>query len=266
MNTAPSTSTAAAATRFEASPVKVQETDLAPTLLADADHPRVRSLAARLVKDAVTEQEKADRLASFVSEHIALGMPSSGDGTSASRTLALGYGYATTRATLLVALARAAGIPARLHFARFDKSLYRELIPGWLYPLFPQTVAVAWAELKVNGHWQPRPDAGHDAEFVRGAYYHLRERGQTFGAGLVTDPARGRENWNEELAAHYPLVADDGTWRDAMDYLWSKNYPMSRSFAAVRWALSHWGREDFFTRANAIRMAARQYEKLLESA
>lgn len=237
------------------------ESYLAPTLLADADHPRVMQLAGTLTEGVHSDAEKADRIVEFVAERIAPQLPGTGDETAASRTLELGYGHETAKATLVVALARAAGVPARLHFARFDKSLMREMLPGWAYSVWPDTVATGWAELYVDGRWQPRPDAAHDSDLLHAANLYLAERGLHYGLGLVLEPGAETNGWTGRLGRRFPLVADDGIYRDAMDYVWSEAYPNSRRHAVIRWFLGPWGRGECERRCEAIRAAGENYDR-----
>lgn len=238
------------------------ESYLAPTLLSDADHPRVKNLAEELTVGAATDAEKAERLVHYVAERIAPQLPGTGDETSASRTLELGYGHETAKATLLVALARAANIPARLHFARFDKSLMREFLPGWAWGVWPDTVATGWAELYVDGRWQPRPDAAYDADMLHAAKRYLAERGLNYGVGLTLEPGAGANGWTSQLAKRFPLVSDDGVYRDTMDYVWSEAYPNTRRHSVIRWFLGPWGRSECARRQRAIREAGRDYEAI----
>ncbi len=211
-------------------------TYLAPTLLADSDNARVAGLSAELTAGCRGDQQKADRIAEFVKNAITTGLTASGDETSASALLQSGMGNETAKATLVAALARAAGIPARIHVARFDKKICREVIPGWIHLALPQSVSIAWAELYVNGHWQPRPDAAYDDAFETGGASHLEEKSRSTGLGLIP-LAASREGWTARLA-HLPLAADEGTFRDVMDYLWSDAYPTPRSHPVIGWLLS----------------------------
>ena len=227
---------------------------LAPTLLADSDNARVASLSAELTAGCASDQQKADRIAHFVKNAIATGLSASGDETSASALLQGGMGNETAKATLVVALARAAGIPARIHVGRFDKKICREVVPAWIHLALPQNVSIAWAELYVNGHWQPRPDAAYDDAYESGAACHLEEKGRTTGAGLV--PLATRQGWNARLA-HLPLVADEGTFRDVMDYLWSDAYPTPRGHPVIGWLLSPLGRDEVGRRIALMREKGR---------
>jgi len=95
------------------------EQSLAPTDLVDSDHPAVREFAARHARGA-TPREHAVALYYAVRDgfrydpyRLDLGPA----GMRASAVLSLGYGWCVTKAALLAAAARAAGIPARVGFA-----------------------------------------------------------------------------------------------------------------------------------------------------
>lgn len=92
---------------------------LVATPLLDSDHPAVRAFAAQHAqgRDA---RERAVRLYYAVRDgfrydpyRLDLGP----DGMRASTVLSLGYGWCVTKAALLAAACRAAGIPARVGFA-----------------------------------------------------------------------------------------------------------------------------------------------------
>ncbi len=101
---------------------------LRPTKFIDFDKPELSSLAKKLIDGVplADTTEQARRLFYFVRDKIRykifLGIPSRKD-MRASVTLKRGEGFCITKATLLVALARAVGIPARLHFADITNRL-----------------------------------------------------------------------------------------------------------------------------------------------
>ena len=89
----------------------------APAEYVDSDHPRVVALAERLAADAAPA-EAAVRIFEFVRD-LRYGPPDFDDLNSfrASETLARGGGYCVPKAAAFAALARAAGLAARLAFA-----------------------------------------------------------------------------------------------------------------------------------------------------
>lgn len=134
--------------------------DLAPGPQADSDAPAVKALAKDVVGDAKTAYAAALRLSDHVFRTLEKAYGASHD--RASDVLRAGRGDCTEHSVLLVALARAAGIPARgvhgLVYARYDDkvdALY------WH----------AWVEVRSAGEWialdptfgQPVADATHVA-------------------------------------------------------------------------------------------------------
>jgi hypothetical protein len=134
--------------------------DLASTPQANADAPEIQRLAREVAGDAKGAYEAARRLSDHVHRTLEKAYGASHD--RASEVLAAGKGDCTEHAVLLVALARALGVPARgvhgLVYARYEDgqdALY------WH----------AWAEVRSAGEWiamdptfgQPVADATHVA-------------------------------------------------------------------------------------------------------
>ncbi len=132
--------------------------DLAATPQANADAPEIAQLARTVAGDAKGSYEAARRLSEHVYRTLEKAYGASHD--RASDVLAAGKGDCTEHAVLLVALARALGIPARgvhgLVYARYDDGQHA------LY-------WHAWAEVRSAGEWipmdptfgQPVADATH---------------------------------------------------------------------------------------------------------
>jgi len=98
-----------------------REKYLRPTDTIDCDHATIRATASELTEGCLTPREKALRLFRHVRDEIPYSLYMISvfkEDFTASRILAWGKGYCVQKAVLLAALARAAGIPARLAFAR----------------------------------------------------------------------------------------------------------------------------------------------------
>lgn len=98
-----------------------KEGDLEPTAALDSDHPEVMALAARLSEDgSASTAATASRLFAHVRDRVRYDpfvLSSNPDDYRASAILRAEAGYCVQKAVALAALARAAGIPARLGFA-----------------------------------------------------------------------------------------------------------------------------------------------------
>ncbi len=88
----------------------------------------------------------------FVRDEIKFGYNVSDD-IPASDILQDGYGQCNTKATLLMTLLRATGIPNRIHGFTIDKALQKGAITGIWYKLSPQNILHSWVEVWVNEQW-----------------------------------------------------------------------------------------------------------------
>jgi Transglutaminase-like superfamily len=208
-----------------------------PVALADADHPLVREAAAKLVEGSASQREQLDRFVLFVRDEILFGFPPNGDMTAASDTLRLGIGQCNTKGTLLLALCRSVGIPARLHFAPIRRSIQRGLYSGVWYLLLPRHLSHAWLEVNVDGRWR-RVDAYiNDERFCQAAAGELDRRGWQEGfslAGGCSGASAVFDLDSERFVQMDAVEGDHGIWDDPADYYRSSLY-LNRVGAIKRW-------------------------------
>ncbi len=77
------------------------------------------------------------------------------DNIPASEVLHDGYGQCNTKAILLLALARGAGIPSRVHAYSLTKELQRERHAAWLVFFMPRATLFFWPEFFIDKKWRP---------------------------------------------------------------------------------------------------------------
>lgn len=125
---------------------------LAPGDYVDSDHPAITVCAADLVAGAADPAAAARRLYDHVRD-----MPYQADDFEdlatyrASDVLSVGHGYCVSKASLFTALARAAGIPARVGFADVRNHLAS---PRLLQAMATDTFAWhGYAEVMLRGRW-----------------------------------------------------------------------------------------------------------------
>jgi transglutaminase-like putative cysteine protease len=125
---------------------------LAPTALIDSDHPAVIAFSRRAI--GATPTERAISLYYLVRDGFRYDpyrIDLSVAGLRASRVLELGYGWCVPKAALLAAVARAAGIPARVGYADVRNHLSTERMRK-----IAQTDLYIWhgyTELWLDGEW-----------------------------------------------------------------------------------------------------------------
>jgi len=124
------------------------------TYFIDSDSEKVRQKSRELIAGQNDPVECAKRLFYFVRDSIVYtiyGPKDSPEQFRASETLARGDGYCVQKAVLLVALARALGVPARLGFA----IIRNHIMPPKLFEIM-KTNLFPWhgyAQLFLNGKW-----------------------------------------------------------------------------------------------------------------
>ena len=196
-------------------------------LLADFNDPLVRETAARLTNYLPDVRSKLGALFDYVRDDIEFGFPPKGDLTAASETIRLGIGQCNTKGTLLLALCKAAGIPARLHFSLIRKDIQRGLFEGLAYRLLPPRLSHAWLEVELDGSWRRLDGYINDAPFFDAAGESLRRRGWDTGFSVAC--AEGRASCafapeDERFVQMQAVVDDHGVWDDPADYYRSPAY------------------------------------------
>ncbi|MGZ6078994.1 MAG: transglutaminase-like domain-containing protein, partial [Myxococcaceae bacterium] len=89
----------------------------------DRDNPAIQAAVARVTAGSRDDIDRAVRIHDFVRDEVDFGWAPTFDGGRASATLARKVGFCNTKTPLFVTMLRAAGIPARIHFAGIDTRL-----------------------------------------------------------------------------------------------------------------------------------------------
>ncbi len=136
--------------------VQEMETEqyLSPTFFIDCDTVSVREKSQEVIGSEIREREKATSLFFFVRDKIKYSLyvsRSSPEDFRASQILSRREGYCVQKAVLLVALARATDIPARLRFSK----IRNHLTPPELLEKRGTNVFAyhGLAELYIEGSW-----------------------------------------------------------------------------------------------------------------
>jgi hypothetical protein len=120
------------------------------------------------------------------------------DDITATQVLQDGYGQCNTKATLLMALLRATGIPNRIHGFTIDKALQKGAITGIWYNLSPKNIVHSWVEINLNDKWYFLEGVILDKEYLTKLQEKNKECKTTFcGFGAYTDNFKNPPiDWN----------------------------------------------------------------------
>jgi transglutaminase-like putative cysteine protease len=158
---------------------------LAPTALIDLDDPKLRLKAQSLTQLCKTPREKALAVYAFV-KRMRLAKPFKMRFRTAREVMDAGEGDADCKATLLVGLLRAAGIPARLRYVELRGEILRGLVNNMTRAARP--LAEIWL-----GRWVRTDTYIFDAGYMAAARHRLKVEGEAWGYGIHV---RGHAVWN----------------------------------------------------------------------
>ena len=159
---------------------------LRSTPLLDYDHPSIRDLIAARGWADLPPFERIGAAYDFVRDEVAFGY-NAGDAIPASAVLVDGYGQCNTKATLLMALLRALGIPSRLHGFTIHKALQRGVVPEVAYRIAPEEILHSWVETLWGGRWVNLEGFILDAAFLGALQAKFAGRSSLCAYGAGTD-------------------------------------------------------------------------------
>ena len=199
--------------------------------LSDFDHPSIIDKATELTHGTNSIEQKIEDLFQFVRDDIKFGFPPKWDIVRASEVLDYGLGYCNTKATLFLALLKAADISARIHCGLIDIEIMNGIFPSRLYSSMPSAGPHSWIEIEIDRSWKAIDSYINDVQFYRHALELLHESGRDTGYSISL--AKGESscefNFGEKGYVHMGAVIEDhGVWEDFSEYVSSERYvPMS---------------------------------------
>lgn len=155
--------------------------------------------------------ERAKSIYNFVRDDIKFGYNSS-DNITAAEVLKDGYGQCNTKATLLMALLRSAGIPNRIHGFTIDKTLQKGAISGVWYKLSPKNILHSWVEVYINNNWYFLEGVILDTLYLNKLQEKYKDtRGEFCGFGVYTGSFENPPiDWN----LNHTFIQDKGINQD----------------------------------------------------
>ena len=140
---------------------------LKKTRMLNYDADSIKNLISERKWNDLDEFQKIGAVYDFVRNEILFGYNRS-DLLTAEEVLADGYGQCNTKATLLMALLRAVGIPCRLHGSEVDKHFQEGVTSGLISALAPATIVHTWAEIFYKGDWIALEGVITDERYIKG--------------------------------------------------------------------------------------------------
>ena len=176
---------------------------LGSTELLDLDDPKLRLRAHALTQLCRTDREKALAVYGFV-KRIPFAKPFKMRLRTARQVIEAGCGDANDKATVLIALMRAAAIPARLRYIEVRGEILRGLTSNVVSAGRPV------AEIWLNDCWMRTDTYIFDAVYMSAARQRLKDHGWDWGYGIHRN---GDAIWG---AAGDAFLGGVATEKDAM--------------------------------------------------
>lgn len=188
-----------------------QQTYLASTPMLDYQHPSLQQLIDRKGWRALPMEQRIGAIYNYVRDDIRFGY-NRDDSLSASEVLADGYGQCNTKGTLLMALLRAVGVPARFHGFTIFNQLQKGAIPHWMFALAPPKIIHSWIEIWFDERWLEIEGYIIDQPYLQQVQRRFADQCEAFsGYGIATPCLRQPENeWlGENTYIQKEGIADD---------------------------------------------------------
>ncbi len=160
---------------------------LKETPLLNYSHNTIQSLVKDKEWLKLNATQRVKSIYDFVRDDIKFGYNAS-DNITASNVLEDGYGQCNTKATLLMALLRASGIPNRIHGFTINKALQKGAITGIWYLLSPKNILHSWVEVLIDETWFYLEGVILDREYLTNLQTLNKDCKTSFcGFGVSTD-------------------------------------------------------------------------------
>ncbi len=226
---------------------------LRKTRMLNYDNESIRNLVKERRWNTLDEYQKIGAIYDFVRNEILFGYNRS-DLLPAEEVLSDGYGQCNTKATLLMTLLRAVGIPCRLHGSEVEKHFQKGVTSGIVAALAPDTIVHTWAEVFYQGQWIALEGVITDEAYVRAVKELYKENKGRFAHCAISVPDlnslslewAGKDLFvqNESVVKDYGVFDDPDTFFEKHPQTWSK----VKDFAYV-----HYGRKKMNRTVRKIR-------------
>lgn len=159
---------------------------LIETSMLDFNHPHIQSLIEQRQWRQLKPFDAIGEIYRFVRDEMKFGY-NADDRLPASQVLNDGYGQCNTKGTLLMALLRAVGIPARFHGFTILNALQRGAIPNYLFFFAPERIIHSWVEVYYQERWVNLEGYIIDKMYLEQVQNHFVASCSTFsGFGIAT--------------------------------------------------------------------------------
>ena len=206
---------------------------LGPSRLLDLEDPKLRLRVQALTQLCKNEREKALALYGYV-KRLPLSRRFKTRPQTAREVFDAGRGDAPEKATLLVAMLRIAGIPARIRYVMLSGEILRGIAPGVREAGRP--IVEAW----LHERWLRTDTYIFDPACMAAARQRLRDRGWEWGYGIHVTGHMTWDGQEDAFLGGVPTECDLMVVRDLGVFHDSRHYQVSRAYRKHHSRLRQW--------------------------
>jgi len=173
--------------------------------IIDCDSPIVRNAAQEITAGLKSDREKAVAIYQFVRDRIKFGFAPKMDHAPASLTIRKGVGHCQPCTFVFVALLRATGIPARIHFVVVPLPVMRYVLSESQYASTTTGLTHGYTEVHLDDAWMGLDSYIIDPPLYQGAMDRLKSDSLEMGYGI---DARGVNDWDGQGPSFVQFVHD----------------------------------------------------------
>ena len=199
---------------------------------------RLQALVKNKKWNELDEYEKINSVYDFVQNEILFSYNQE-DTLTAEQVFMDGYGQCNTKATLLMALLRAVGIPCRLHGFEVSKEFQRGVTTALISFFAPKYFIHTWAEVYYNNQWMALEGVITDKKYFNAIKKKYKYETGEFKRFAIATPNFSllTIDWNGEATyvQSAAIVTDLGIWNNPDEFFlkYSQNFCKLKQFMYV---------------------------------
>lgn len=167
-------------------------------IIADYESREIQSVVAEILKGKESEEDKLEALFLYVRDSIKFGFLPKIDDYRASEILKAGIGQCNNKSGLFLAMCKASGIEARIHFSGIKKEIQRGLFRGITYKLMPSEISHSWIEVKIDGIWKQVDSYINDSDFYTSGKVQLKRENWKTGYSISCESGSSSSDFDLE--------------------------------------------------------------------
>lgn len=203
---------------------------LEETTILNYSAPTIQALIKKRGWNQLDDFHKIQSIYNFVRDEILFGYNIS-DAVTAEKVLKDAMGQCNTKATLLMALLRAVGIPCRIHGFTVYKQVQQGATSGIVSKYIPDEVIHTWVEVCFKEQWYNLEGVILDKTYLNKLQEKFSDRQGSFcGYGVCIDNFRAPQiEWNENhtYIQKKGIGQDFGVYDCPDDFLKEHRQPLS---------------------------------------